>query len=378
MARSIPLFRLAGIRVTIDPSWFVIFALLTYSLAVGYLPRQLPASSVAVRWILGAALAGALFASVVAHEYSHALVARRRRIDVDEIMLFVFGGVAKIKAEPEDAKSEFLIAAAGPALSLALGAGLLGLDARWGASLPPAARVGLWWLGAINVGLALFNLVPGFPLDGGRILRAILWWRGGDFERATIGAARTGQVIAGLLIGGGLLLAFGGGDLSWLWEVLIGWFLWSAAARSVRMARLRDAVEGVFVRDILTERVPAIRADHDVRVGLAQAAGIGAPQVAVIESDGRLAGVVDVADLEAAARERPDRLAREVATPPDPGQILDPGDSAEVLVTRLATLEDRIPLVVEDGRLVGTIDGRALVAALSDRQDLVEGLPRAD
>ncbi len=366
---AFPIATIRGIRVTIDPSWIVIFLLVAMSLSAGYLPQQLPGSSPAARWILGGVLAAALFASVLAHEFSHALVARARRVRVDEIMLFVFGGVAKMRGEPREALSEFVIAAAGPALSIALGVLLLVVRGAVAAVAPEAVVAGLWWLGMINLALAVFNLVPGFPLDGGRILRAILWWRIGDFERATIAAARVGQTIAGLLIAVGLGLTFATGRMSWLWEALIGWFLWSAAAQSIRMARLRDAVEGLLVRDLVTPRVPAVRGDQDVRVAVAQTSGMDpSSEIAVIDSDGRLTGVTTVETLTQVAGQSPGTPAREVAVLADEGQILAPDDPAEIAVARLGALGGKLPLVVDGGRLVGTVDPRALVAALREAE----------
>ena len=354
-----------------DPSWFVIFLLVTYSLAVGYLPRQLPAAAPGTLWGLSAALALLLFASVLAHEMAHALVARGRAVNVDEIMLFIFGGVAKLRGEPRDAKSEFLIAAAGPALSIGLGAALLGIENL--VHLPRVLAAGLWWLGIINVALAGFNLVPGFPLDGGRILRAVLWWRTGDFQRATIGAARTGKAIAAVLMFVGVLFALATGVLSWLWEAVIGWFLWTAASHSIRIAELRDAVEGVLVRDIMTERVPAIRGDQDVRVALAQTSLYeDDAQVAVIDPNGTLLGVVRRNVLAAAAQENPGGAAREIVEPADENQLFAPETPAEDVVARLAGGAG-IPLVIDRGRLVGTVDPRALLAAL--RRTDEEGPP---
>ena len=366
MARSpIPVFRLAGIRVTLDPSWFLIFLLVAWSLATGYLPQQLPGTQPIVLWALGTALALALFGSVLAHEFSHSLVARSRGVNVDEITLFIFGGAAKLKDEPRDAASEFLIAAAGPALSFALGAVILVVGESVEAAISPALRAGLWWLGIINVALAIFNLIPGFPLDGGRILRAILWWRTRDVERATVGAARTGQVIAALFMSVGALLVLATGNLSWLWEVLIGWFLWSAATSSIRIARLKDAVEGVTVREVMTERVPAIRGDQSVRAGLAQAIAVPwVGELAVIERNGKLVGVVSRDALEEAARDHPDITAAEIASAPDEHQLIPPTAPAAELVERLSQLPDRLILVVRDGALLGTVDPSALVAVL--------------
>ena len=166
-----------------------------------------------------------------------------------------------------------------------------------------------------------------------------------------------------MVVGGLLVLTTG--TWSWLWEVLIGWFLWSAATRSIRIARLKDAIEGVTVREVMTDRVPAIRADQSVRVGLAQASAVpGAGEMAVIERDGRLVGVVSRAALEEAARDSPDAAAGEVASAPDEQQIIVPTAPAAELVDRLGQLSDRLLLVVHDGALLGTVDPRALVAVL--------------
>ncbi|HEY7471215.1 MAG TPA: M50 family metallopeptidase [Gemmatimonadota bacterium] len=374
MAREpISVFQLAGIRVTLDPSWFLIFLLLAWSLATGYLPQQLPDAGSGVLWGLGVGLALALFGSVLAHEFSHSLVARGRGVEVNEITLFIFGGAAKLRDEPRDAASEFLIAAAGPALSVALGAGFLFLAAGVEAAVSPAIHAGLWWLGMINIALAVFNLMPGFPLDGGRILRAILWWRTRDFERATVGAARTGQVLAALLMGLGAVMVATTGNWSWLWEILIGWFLWSAATRSIRVARLKDAVGGISVRDVMTDRVPAIRADQNVRAGLMQASAVPwASELAVVERDGRLVGVVSQAALQDAVRDAPERTAGEVASAPDDHQLIAPDAPAADLVEKLAQLSDQLLLVVTDGKLLGTVDPRALVSVLR-RSEAEEG-----
>ena len=360
---ALPLVRLVSIRITVDPSWIFIFVLVTWSLAGGYLPQELPGASPLVVWLVAAGTSLALFGSVIAHEIAHALVARARQVEVDEIMLFLFGGVARLRGEPRDPLSEFLIAAAGPLLSLWLGVFLIVIVRGTATWLPPPLFAGLRWLGIINVGLAIFNLVPGFPLDGGRILRAIVWWWSGDFERGTVVAGRTGQVIAVLLVGLGVTMTLATGALSWLWEALIGMFLWGAAVRSVRYAQLRDAIEGLFVRDFLNPRVPAVRADHEVRVGFMQARAAGADQVAIVDADGRLVGVVKTRTLEEAARDRPTDLVEAYATDPLHEQRFEIDEPAAEILTRLALLEDEVTLVEEQGRLVGTIDAAALAEA---------------
>jgi CBS-domain-containing membrane protein len=207
-------------------------------------------------------------------------------------------------------------------------------------------------------------------------LRAILWWRTRDLERATVGAARTGQVIAALLIGVGGLLVLTTGNWSWLWEVLIGWFLWSAATRSVRVARLKDAVEGITVREVMTDRVPAIRADQSVRAGLAQASAVPwASELAVIERDGRLVGLVSRSALQEAALDAPERTAGEIASAPDDHQLIPPTAPAAELVQRLAQLSDQLLLVVRDGELLGTVDPQALVSVLRRAEPEDGGVP---
>jgi CBS domain-containing protein len=260
---------------------------------------------------------------------------------------------------------------------MGLGAGILLVGAALEPGLPPAIDAGLWWLGVINVALAVFNLIPGFPLDGGRILRAILWWRTRDLERATVGAARTGQVLAAVLMAVGGFLVLTTGNWSWLWEVLIGWFLWSAATRSARVARLKDAVEGITVREVMTDRVPAIRADHSVRAGLAQASAVPwASELAVIERDGRLVGLVRQSALQEAARDFPDRSAGEIASAPDDHQLIPPDAPAGELVQRLAQLSDQLLLVVRDGELLGTVDPQSLISAVRRSEAEEGGGPR--
>jgi Zn-dependent protease len=241
--------RLFGIEVRVDWSLSFIFALIALDLGAGVFPRWHPDWSVALCW--GVALTAALlfFASVLAHELSHALVARARGIAVPRITLFLFGGVAELAEEPRTPGSEFLIAIVGPLTSLAIGAGALvatGLLA--GPLLPDMSsalessslleQLGplptlLLWLGPVNVTLGLFNLIPGFPLDGGRVLRSALWKITGDAAKATRWAARSGQLVAVFMMVGGGMIALGGNAMQGVWLALLGWFLYRAASSSL-------------------------------------------------------------------------------------------------------------------------------------------------
>lgn len=310
-------------------------------------------------------LAAALFGSVVLHELAHALVARGRRVDVDEIALFVFGGVAKLRDEPRDPLSDLLIAAAGPATSLALGVGTLAALA-FATTLGAAAPVvsGLRWIGTINVVLALFNAVPAFPLDGGRVLRAIVWWSAGDYDRATVVAARVGRAFAALLIGTGFVLA-ATRSTAWLWEVVIGWFLWMTAGQALRGVALRRAVKDVTVRELMTKRVPSVRSDHDVRVASVQTRDFAdEAEIAVIDRSGLLVGVVEIGALRTEGRANPERPVLEITRTPTEGQILPLDAPAAGVLEQIGRLGDQLPLVIDGGRLVGTIDPRRLIDAI--------------
>ena len=226
--------RLAGIDLAIHPSWLVIAFLITYSLAEAQFPRQFPGWTTTQYWLVAGGTALLFFASVLAHELSHALVATRFGLKVEGITLFIFGGATSIDSDSRTPREEALIAIAGPATSLAIGFAFLGL-----ALLVTQPQLGalLGWLGVINIALGAFNLIPGFPMDGGRVLRALLWRVRGDRLVATRNAALVGRITAYLLIAVGVFIALQpGGLFSGLWLALIGWFLSNAAEATVAQA----------------------------------------------------------------------------------------------------------------------------------------------
>ncbi|HMI93041.1 MAG TPA: site-2 protease family protein, partial [Polyangiales bacterium] len=250
MHTGFALGRLFGIQVRIDWSLSFIFGLIALDLGAGVFPRWHPEWSAPLCWGVALAAAVLFFASVLAHELSHALVARARGIAVPRITLFLFGGVAELAEEPRTPGSELLIAIVGPLTSLAIGAGALLLSGWLAAPLLPdvnhatlesaevLARLDpfttlLLWLGPVNVTLGLFNLIPGFPLDGGRVLRAVLWAITRDAAKATRWAARSGQLVAVFMMVGGAMLALGGNTMQGVWLALLGWFLYKAASNSL-------------------------------------------------------------------------------------------------------------------------------------------------
>jgi Zn-dependent protease/predicted transcriptional regulator len=250
--------RILGIPIYLHPSWFIIFALITFSLATQF-ASQHPHWTQSQHWILGILTSLLFFCSVVFHELAHSVIAQHYRIPVVSITLFVFGGVARIGKEPASAKQEFNIAVAGPVSSYILAAGFWLLTRVFPSREMLGALAG--WLAQINLALATFNLVPGFPLDGGRILRAIVWGVTGDYTRATRFASRGGQLLAYVLILTGIWQSLTGSFVGGLWLAFIGWFLLTAAQESYAQVAIRGALRGLRADDIMSRELPIIGRD---------------------------------------------------------------------------------------------------------------------
>ena len=336
MGNGFHLGRIAGIDVQVDWSLSIIFFLISFSLAMGLFPAWHPDWGPGIAWLTALVAAVAFFASVLAHELSHALVGRAQGIDVKRITLFIFGGMAHMENEPRAWKAEFWMAIVGPVTSLALG--LLFLFLAWMsldaavidpqnpeamfAALTPVPTV-LLWLGNINIVLAVFNLVPGFPLDGGRVLRALIWGATGDMRRATRWASQAGQVFAWALIATGVAMIlgiqvpfFGGGFLPGLWLAFIGWFLNNAALVSYRQLLVRDALEDVPVTRVMQTDFATVALDTPVDVLVDQHV-LGTGQRAFPVFEGKLfRGMLCLQDVRKVARENWSHTrAAEIMTP---------------------------------------------------------------
>lgn len=265
--RGVRLGKILGFEISIDWSWLFIFFLVVYTLASGYFPSLRHNFDLPTNWILGVAAALLLFASVLVHELSHSVVARRYGMDVRGITLFIFGGVSQTAEEPRSAKEEFWMAIVGPATSFALAGffGVLeavGLMTHW----PMAAVALVGYLAMINFFLGAFNLVPGFPLDGGRVLRSIIWSLSGDVQKATRWASNCGQAFGYLLMAVGFMnIVVVGALIGGLWLIFIGWFLTGAARSSYEQLVVRQALSGVPVERVMTTDVPQIAAEMTVR-----------------------------------------------------------------------------------------------------------------
>jgi len=294
--------RLAGIDLAVHPSWLVIAFLLTFSLADAFFPRLLPGWSTGQYWLLALGTAFLFFASVLAHEFSHAIVARRLGLKVAGITLFIFGGATTIETDSRSARDEALIALAGPIMSLVIGAALLGI----GALMPqPEVRAIVGWLGVINVVLGAFNLVPGYPMDGGRVLRAILWRVRGDPLAATRQAAIVGRVIGYLMVAGGIYWALRSRDIgSGLWLALVGWFLATAAEATMQQAGVEKSLSGIRVRDAM-DLTPAVISPNESVADLVSEHMLRGDERSFLvrHEDGGLAGMVTMGDVRRLPRE---------------------------------------------------------------------------
>jgi Zn-dependent protease len=354
---SIRLGRIFGIPVGLDFSLLLIAGLLTLSLAAERFPNEFPGQPTAAYWIVGLVTAGLFFASVLAHEIAHSLVARRHGVQVDGITLWMLGGVAKLGGESPTAGAELRIAAAGPATSGALALSALGAPGLLGSALA--------WLALINGILALFNLIPAAPLDGGRILSALLWFRHGNRYRAAATAAQVGVVFGWLLVGVGAVGWLAGLGFGGLWTALIGWFLVSAARAEGEMARSRLAFGDLRVRDVMIPDPPRVRGWISVGDFLAEDAPRLHDPVAVVEGfDGTITGLVSIDRLRSApaAAEGVMRRVQDYMVPVATVRAAHPDDRLADVAVRPTRGRAGHTLVFDGDRLVGLVSPEAVAS----------------
>ena len=376
LSGGVRLGQIAGIEIAVDWSLLIIFGLLFSTLALGVFPQWHPQWGVAQSWLTALAAALLFFGSVLVHELAHALVGRTRGVVIRRITLFMFGGMAQMESEPPTWGAELAMAIVGPLTSLAIGVGCLWLMVSISGPLeidpdaPQAvfARLGsfatlLAWLGPVNIMLGLFNLVPGFPLDGGRVLRAILWALTGDLQRATRAATRAGQGFALLLMATGVMMVlglrvpvFGGGFVGGLWLTLIGWFLNNAAIMSYRQLLVRGSLEHVPVVRLMQTQFVRIEPHMPIRTLVDEQLMPSGQRTFPVERDSEFLGLVSLADL----RKRPpkawaDTAVAEIMTPAANLISLTPRqDATEALALLAQTNLNQLP-VVDDGKLVGFV-----------------------
>lgn len=369
---SVRLGKLLDIPISVDLSWFVIFALIVYTLAQLYFPQVDPDLSPLMRWLGGIIAALLLFGSVLLHEIMHSYVAKKNGMEIGGITLFIFGGVSKLRGEPRTPGIEAKMAIAGPATSFALAAIFWALAIFGGREL--FGRLGFQivaYLTFINLLLGIFNMLPGFPLDGGRVLRAILWGTTHNLEKATRIASGVGQGFGYLFIFGGFWMMLFGGFLSGLWLVFIGWFLNNAAQQSYQQLTLKRVLSGVSVNRVMTTDFPHVDPDlsiddfvHDYLLKYDYTA------FPVAEGD-KLIGIATVSEVRDVPRDEWHGVkVRNIARPPDEEVTIDENDDAFDALMHMAEGNLNRLLVIHDGKLKGMVTQDSIMHILRTKMQL--------
>jgi Zn-dependent protease len=372
MRRGFDLFSIGGIRISIHYTWFVILGLVIWSLAVEHFPQAYPAFSKVTIWLVSIVAALFLFISVLLHELSHSFVANRMGLGIRGITLFIFGGIAQLGKEPEDPNTELKVAIAGPACSVGLAAIFfvlyLVLLTEFGRTPLVAVLEYLWY---VNAALAAFNLVPGFPLDGGRVLRAIIWKRNRDVRKATRIASLVGRGFAIFLILMGLFEIFVTRNFGGIWLVLIGMFLQQAAEGSYQQVVVRRALSGLKVSQTMTTDVVSVGPDISLNE-LVESYFFRHKFSSFPVVDGtKLIGIVDVHQVKQVPRDEWQSLAvQDVMTPTSEEFVLHPDeDAADALTKMLKSGWGMLP-VAEGDKLVGILTRRDVMSLLKIKTDL--------
>lgn len=362
--------KVSGIPIEIHPTWFIIFFLILLSLVDDF-TRQFPDHSLWIHRIAGLAATILFFLSVLLHELSHSLMATRMGHRVRSITLFVFGGISEIEEEAHTPSSEFWIAIVGPLSSLILAFLFAAISWVAGDATGEFASV-FHKLGWINVVLAIFNLVPAFPLDGGRVLRSILWKAKNDLTRATITSAKVSQLFAyGLIIFGVLIALAGGPFINGLWTILIGWFLLNSAESSVKQLHLKQALHGLRAVDILSVDFPAVSRSVTLKELVEHHIFPTGNRCFLVSENGVLRGLVSIHEIKRIPQlEWATTTVGEVMKKVE--ELLVVAPDTEVLRI-LRTMDDRkinqLP-VVQDGRLEGLITREKLLNVIRSRLSL--------
>jgi len=367
-----------GFEIRIDFSWFIIFFLILWSFSTRVFPVQIPGQPAELYFVMGTIAALLFFASLLAHELAHSFVARSKGIPVEGITLFIFGGMARMRLEAEDPRDEFQIAVVGPLSSLAI-AGLfamvwwLGRLAGWS----PAIAVAAGYLAFLNALLAVFNLMPGFPLDGGRLFRALVWQATGDVTKATRWATAGGRWFGYLLMAFGALQLFAGAVLGGMWLIFIGWFLQNAAGMSLRQFVVRNLLEGVGAREIMTANPDAVPADLPLQELVDTHFLRKRHQAFPVVEGGRPVGLVTLQHVKRLARQEwPAKRVSDVMKRAE-GIVVSPWESVSRVIEIMQEAGERRVLVARDGRLIGLISASDVAAWLQHEEEVEALRPSA-
>ncbi|UCG54972.1 MAG: site-2 protease family protein [Dehalococcoidia bacterium] len=369
---SIPIGRIFGIPLKLHFSWFFIFALVTWALVASYFPDVYPKWSITASIITGVITSLLFFGSVLLHELMHSVVAIASGIPVKSITLFIFGGVSQITEEPTKPKTELKIAIAGPLTSIMLGGVFWAVFYLVPESLEYIIAVS-FWLGLINLMLGAFNLLPGFPLDGGRVLRAVLWWRSGNLRRATRWASNAGRGISFLFIFGGIWLIFQGPEwwFNGLWLAFIGWFLGNAAVGSYRQLTLQQMLQGHEVSEVMTKNCITIPRNITLDELVTEYILPTGNQCFVVVDRENTKGLITLKEVKEIPRIAwTTKKVSEVMTSLEELKQVNPNEDLARVMKMLTEEEINQLPVVEDGKVIGMISRENMLAFINLRDKL--------
>lgn len=374
MKAHIKLGRIAGIQIGLHYSWLIIALLITFSLAAHF---RLQNPEWGETLIIGLSILTSVlfFVGIVLHELSHAVVAKMRGLPVRSITLFALGGVALIEKEAADASTEFWMGIVGPITSFVIGIVCLGLASLFGWQPPEFPTTPLsamfMWLGVINIVLAVFNMVPGFPLDGGRVLRAVVWWITGDAARSTRIAARVGQVVAFGLITFGIFRFFSGGGFGGLWLAFIGWFLLEASRESYAQVEVAEGLRGVRVKDVMEPDCPTIDSRTNLQTFVDEHLLRSGRHCFVVVENGRVEGLITSHEVKGVERQKwPYTTIDDVMRPLADLKTVSPETQLSDALELMGRSDVHQVPVVSGGSLVGLLTRGHILQLLRTRSEL--------
>jgi Zn-dependent protease/CBS domain-containing protein len=371
---GIPIGRVFGISLRLHYSWFVVFALITWLLAANYFPATQPNWSLTEKIVAGLVTSVLFFGSVLLHELVHSLVALREGIQIESITLFILGGVSQMEGEPKTARDEFLMAGAGPLSSLVLGGIFYGVSFALRGTATGTAQFGsaiASYLGFINILLGVFNLIPGFPLDGGRVLRSLLWWRGKNLQRATRIASTIGRIFGFLFIFAGIWRLFSGDFFNGIWLILIGWFLQSAAAGGYQQTLLQEMLRGHVAGDVMSRDCMVVSPDITIERLVNENILTSGRRCFPVISDGRIEGLVTMHNIRAVPREQwATRSVREAMTSLDSMKSVGPDEDLNTVMQLMAQNDINQLPVISEGKVVGIIGRDNIISFVNTRAEL--------
>lgn len=372
-AHRLPLFKLLGFQVWVDWSWLILALLITWSLATGVFPALVEDElTPAAFWVMGAAGALGLFISIILHELGHSVVARRFGMQMRGITLFIFGGVAEMTDEPPSAKAEFFMAIGGPIVSVIIGIvmiGITGIGVSMDWPVPVSSVTG--WLGWINLLLAAFNMLPAFPLDGGRVLRAVLWYSKNDLRWATRITSNIGAGFGMLLIALGALSLVFGNTIGGIWWIILGLFVRGAARSSYQQVLIRRSLEGHPVSDFMSPDPVCVDADIRIDELIDSYFYRHYHKLYPVTQSGRLIGCVSISSVKALERDRwGETRVGDIAQPCDDKNTIAPNEDAMRAIDKLNRANLSRLMVVDDGQVVGMIALKDLLRFLALKTEL--------